>query len=348
MANYDPSNLVNFQAILTNRFNTEARKSVDAVSYLAIKEVSEIMLPSHKVGRTREDRIQESFTFSRTSRALSSGRSHNHTGTHGDSILLTPSWDTISDPFAISIKQADNNIFTFDQMFGNEIENSVKNMLDGQEARAQTFVFDNRSQVDVTTAGSSTWNAVNFVHEITESTLFGESKSGVTMSQIIDTVMKTNLLRGNYLVFCDNQAYDKFQRLSEQGNANADNTAFQMGNKRFIRSIGMSDKFVAVDGTYTKGNFLAVPVGDIAHLDQIPIQNMQNKTTRIQTYGSLMNPIDGLDYALHHYEQAVDGTSTNGYTQDEELQYELSIDSSYVVAPLTTANETPIHAFSLK
>jgi hypothetical protein len=64
-------------------------------------------------------------------------------------------------------------------------------------------------------------------------------------------------------------------------------------------------------------------------------------------YGSIVNPVDGLSYAVHSYEERADATATNGYTQDVLTQYEISIDVALEHAPLSTANETPLQAFGL-
>ena len=91
MANYDPSALAKAQGKLTQKFESESLKYRTPSTFLKIRELSEIMLPSHKELRTREDRTVEAYTFARTARTLSTGRSHDHTGTKGDTLVLTPS-----------------------------------------------------------------------------------------------------------------------------------------------------------------------------------------------------------------------------------------------------------------
>lgn len=352
MPNYSQSNLVLAQTRLFGKFGKDAQKSINPVTYLAIKNVTEIMVPSHKAVRTREDRPINSFTFDYTQRALGTGRSHNHPGTSGDSLFIQPSFNTLSDPFTLTLKQMDNNIYSYDEVLANELTTSIKNFMTGLDDRAKDFLFANRSGINSTDYPIGTYNATSEVYEITEADIAPTTKSAPTLAQIVDSVMADNFLDGDQMVFCDPIAYDKFNQYYMQGAGNDINMSFQHENKMFIRSIGLNNatRFGSV-GTYNKGVFCVVPVGSIGHLDWIPKQNRQGIDKKLQTYSMIQNPVDNLDYAFHFYPERVDGTSRNGFTQDEAEHYELSIDSSFVLAPLssvsTAAGETVIQAFAL-
>ena len=352
MPNYDASNLVLAQTRLFEKFATDASKSINPATYLTIKAKSEIMLPSHKAVRAREDRPINSFTFDRSERALSSGRSHNHTGTSGDTLFITPSFNTLSDPFSITLKQPDNNLYSYDEMLANEMEQSIRNFMTGLEDNAKDFIFNNRSNFNAANYPIGTFDSIDFVYTIPESELAPAAPNGTTPAQIIDSIMEENFLTGNQLVFCDSLDYDKFRKISEQVAGNDTNTSFQFGNKTFVRSIDLNGatRFGSLAGTYDKGVFCVVPEGSIAHLDWIPVQNRDGVDTKLQTYSMIENPIDGSDYAFHFYPERIDGTTRNGYTQDEAEQYELSFDSSFQIAPLSSAsqaqNETVIQAFA--
>lgn len=343
MANYAGANLVDGQAKLFGKFNEDARKSENPVTYLKYVENTEIMIPSHKELRTRDDRTVDSFTFARSKRSLTTGRTFNHTGVHGDTLTLTPSFTTRTDKFEISLKQADNNIYSRQEQFENELVNVVKNFMDDQEENAIDHTFANRSQINVGNAIEGSFDVTDFVYKITEST-FGERAA-----QITDTIMQENFLKGGLILFCDSAAFDKFRFQAAQGISNATNLSFQFDNKTFVRSIGLDNgsRFGGLVTTYNKGVWIAVPMGSIAHLDWIPKQNRKGTDTKEQRYGTIINPFDDLDYAIHDYATRANGTSVNGFTQDELEQVEISIDSAFVSSPLTTANETVFQAFAL-
>ena len=48
------------------------------------------------------------------------------------------------------------------------------------------------------------------------------------------------------------------------------------------------------------------------------------------------------------YETAGDYSASNGGTQDEATQFELSLDNSFVSSPITVTDETALFAFSLQ
>ena len=60
-----------------------------------------------------------------------------------------------------------------------------------------------------------------------------------------------------------------------------------------------------------------------------------------------MNPVDSVNYAMHSYQERVNGTSLGGYTQDVKIESEISLDVAYIVAPLTVSTESPLQAFAL-
>ena len=339
MANYVDSNLALAQAKLTGKFESEALKYRNPVTFLKIKELTEIMMPSHKVIRTREDRTVEAYTKARTARTLGTGRSHNHTGTKGDSLVLTPSWDTLSDKFAISLKQGDNNVFTYQEQFQNEIENSIRNFAEGLEANAIDFLINTRSTVGEASS-LATYDGTDNIYTMPATDI----AQGVQTSGL---VMEENNLYGETVYFCDSKSFKQFEYNMNQGQGNATNLGFQYGGATFVHSVGLDTAFnTGATGNFTNGIFCAVPVDALASLDWIPVQNRNGVSTKEQAYGSLINPIDGLTYAIHEYAERSDESGSNGYTQDELKQFEISIDIALETAPLTAAGETCIQFFA--
>lgn len=338
-ANYSPSALAKAQAKLFGMFQAGELRAIDPVTYKQFRRNSEIMIPSHKILRTREDRTLEAYFMVRTLRTLGTGRNYNSSGVTGNSGVLTPSFTTYNDKFSISMKQADDNVFSFDEMFANEIANVLKNFSTGNEANATTFLFNNRSQVNAAVSEGS-FNATTFAFEI------NDSVNGNRAVQITDSAMSENLYGGMPMtIFCDTIAFNKFAFLSKQGMENAVNTSFQFEGKTFVRSLYLTAKAATLG--YTKGAWCAVPDGTIAVLDWIPKQNREGVIKPPYTYSSFLNPIDDLTYALYYYYLAQDSTSVGGYTQDILTQYEFSQDLAFEAAPLSNAGETTIQLFAL-
>lgn len=339
MPNYTSANLVKAQLALNGAMANADRRFRDPAVHKLFLSNREQFFPNYKELRTSEKRTIEANYYKRTSRVLASGRSHNHTGSTGDSGVLTPTWVSKSDPFSMTLKQQDSSVLQ-DQL-NDMIFNSVANHLEGWEEIASNTLLNNRTGVNNATT-DGTFDATNDVFEITENT------NGVHAPFISRMVLQINKYANMDLVFvCDPISFRKFMALAAQGASNATNYSFQFMNMEFVLDVSLTTKAIAIDSSYSKGFWEVVPRNMIGALDWIPRQNRQGVTTSVNRYATINNPFDGLDYALHSYEGRADGTSVNGEKQDVLTQFELSIDIAYELAPLSTATETVVYAFAL-
>lgn len=340
MANFATAALVKAQAKLIGAFQSgELRYRTPEVHNLYLRNTS-IMIPDYMELRTREDRVVETNYFLRTSRALGSGRSHNHTGAQGDSGILTPSWATYNDPFVSTLKEADNKIYSWEDQHMSKLQNAVINFIEGLDSVASAHLFANRSGVNVATAGG-TFNAVDDVFQITE------ASNGDRAIQVSKSVMDVNKWqRQNFTFVCDTIAFNKFEYLAFQGSGNSANTSFQFNGVNFVHDPSLTAAAAGLLGAYANGFWIVVPEGTVAALPWLPMQNRAGLVTKENMYGTVLNPIDGLTYGVHSYEERVDGTLLGGYSQDVKTETEISIDMAYELAPLSTAGETPAQAFA--
>lgn len=339
MPTRNSSNLVKAQARLLGAFQSSELRFRFPATYLALKAASPIMFPNYSELRVREDRTVETNFAARSSRALGSARTHNHTGSKGDTAVLTPTWASYTDKFNMSLKQADNSLYNADEQMFQEISNVVANFMEGYEAAATAYLFNNRSGVSAATA-FGTFDATNDAFEIA-------AANEDTAIQITKIAMDANKYVGAMKVFCDSVSYAKFEKQAAQGVSNATNLSFQFNGVTFVHSVGLGALAVALDATYTRGFWIVVPDGTVATLPWIPKQNREGVSTKVADYSSLLNPVDGEAYGVHTYEVGADDSANNGYTQDVVTQYEISQDLAFVKAPLTAAGETTIQAFAI-
>lgn len=341
MANYTTANLVKAQLALNGAFASQDMRFRTPAVWNLFNSNTENFMPDYKNLRKREDRTLEANYLKRTARTLGTARSHNHTGNHSDSGILTPTWATKTDVFSMTLKQADNNLYSKQEQLNHELMNSIANFMEGLDSSASDALLNNRSGVNVATA-EGTFDATNDVFEITDST------NGNRAIQITKMVMDINKYQGVKLnIVCDSIAFNKFMYLAAQGAQNATNWSFQFMGVDFIHDPSLTAKAVAIDVTYTKGFWEAIPANTIGALTWIPVQNRQGVETKENSYSSLINPFDGQQYAIHKYETRADGSAVNGYTQDVVTQFEVSLDVALEHAPLSVATETTILAFAL-
>ena len=345
---YAASAMAKAQAKLVAAFQASELRYTDPAVYRLFLQQAPIMFPDYAQLRLREDRTVEAYYRKRTSRSLSTGRSEAHTGSHGDTGVLTPSWTTYSDTFAISLKQADNNMYSLEDMMQNELENLFKNFIEGNETTATAYLVTNRTHFSAANFAPDDdlghFNFSTFVHEIPAATYWGANNFNIMFGQAIKTVMQVNKYNG-FSLACDSVAWSKLQYVAAQGKDNANNLSFTLDGIEYFHAIKMNALAVALG--YTNGFVVAVPNGTIGCLPWIPKQNKEGKDTKIQTYSMLTNPFDGQDYAIHNYPVKADGTSTGGYTQDEMEQFEGSLDLAFEHAPLSVSGETPLFAFAI-
>jgi hypothetical protein len=238
MAYYTSSALVNAQARLTGAFQAgELRERVPA-TFLQLLRSGSFMFPDAATLKTRDDRTIEAKYLLRSSRSLTSARAHNHTGNRGDSGTMNLSWTTYADPFSISIKQADNNVYSYDEMLSNDILNSIKNFSVGLESAAASFLFANRSGVSAA-ASYVTFNSTDDVNQI----LTSQKERAM---QISLSAMDDNKYSGEMIVYCDAIAYADFMYYAMQGAGNSNNLSFQFEGATFVKSVGLNALAVAL------------------------------------------------------------------------------------------------------
>ncbi|MCK5607517.1 hypothetical protein KAR91_36880 [Candidatus Pacearchaeota archaeon] len=339
MANFEPSALALAQAKLFGAFQAGTMKFRFPETFLRILASSKDFYLNYQAQRTREDRTLTAYYKKRTSRAISAARSHDHTGTQGDSGTLTPSWAVTASNFSSHLKLADNNIYSLDELVMSEFENVMRDQVEDHESVAANFLFNNRSGVNASDGIEGDFDGVNDIFEVA-------STKEKRIGQIIQSMMEVNKWSGTgLLIFCDTRMFNKVNFYAQQGQANSENLAFQFMGNTWIHSIDMNS--LAIGLGYTEGFCISVQDGMIGCLPHIPKQNVMGVQTTVNLYGTIINPIDGLSYAFHEYEARADGSASGGYTQDVKTERQVSIDLAFDDAPLDTAGETVIQATAI-
>lgn len=345
MANFLTANLVKYQAKITQMFQAGELRFRNPAVFNSLRRSTEIMIPSHNEIKNAAKRTTgEVNYFNRTSRTLgTSGETYNHTGAKGDSSVLVPAWTAYDDKFYYSLKQANSSVFTLEDEIMSEMTNLFINFSEGLETAAAAYVHANRSGVN-TYARQGTFNATNDVFEIDADTsnVLG---TGYRAVQIIKSAMDANKWRGVQLVaYCDTVMFDKLEALANQGSGNQNNLSFQYSGVEFIKSVELDALAVAL--TYTDGYCVVAPMGTLATLNWIPMQNRNGIITTVNKYGTLIDPNTGLSLATHSYEARADESGNNSENQDVKVENQAFTYISFNHAPLTTADETPLQAFA--
>jgi hypothetical protein len=334
MANFTTSNLVKAQSLLNQDFqNPELRDQQVPVFELGRKN-TEIIIPSHQALRTREDRPIEAYLLTRTKRTTTGfTRNYTHAGSVGDSFKVDLGFTTFLDKFKFSLKLLDNNVFNADRVLANQFAQAFQNIRIDMEQFLIDYLVSEKTQVNLATKNGA-WNGDNFAFEITK------TKGQGLFFEDAKSMMRQNFYNGLYDVIADPILYRIARFYAAQGGSNAINTAFQFSGMNIRESIGFNDE------NYANGVGLFLPANTFAVLDWIPRQNHQgvgDYNTYVGGFGTMVDPVSGLTMAVHGFSQRADTSASNGSAQDVVIEFEVSVDISPNLAPLSNQDETVVY-----
>lgn len=331
MPNFAASILAEAKLILSEKYSAPEKRLKSSGVFGAFRKNTAIALPNVGDLRTKEERPEKGYFFNRSKRSTSNSRIYNHTGSVGDSSEVAFNWETFSDTAQTSLKRSDNNIFSEAQILANEFENMFKNIYEDADAASLAFLATNKTLVN-TGVKNGNWNSTNGVFEIS-------STNKERFFQYGKSMLRQNHYKGMADVILDPVLYAQAEYLASQGGANSTNYGFQFAGLNHFEAVDLSD------ANYTNGTSFFIPEGTIGVVDWIPKQNREGKgdyESVLGGYGSVVDPITGLTYAIHAYAERADTSSSGGDTQDVVINWELSVDLSFNRAQLSTANETTI------
>jgi hypothetical protein len=341
MANFTTADWAKAQLKLDGSFQgNELRFRSPEVYKLYLKNTS-FMFPNYQAEKTDPARVIEMNYATRTQRDLGSAISHNHQGNQGDSAVLIPTWAAHTDKFVSTVKEANNSIYSLEEMHQTKMMNTIANFAEGMETVASAYTFANRSGVNVATA-NGTFDETDDVFTISK------AENGDQAISITKVAMDANAYQGTpYDVICDSVSWTLFLYQAAQGTSNDTNTSFQFGGVNFILDPKLDAAAAGLATPITLGFWIVIPQGSVGALPWIPSQNRTGLDTKEATYSNMVNPIDGTTLAIHSYEERVNGVSVGGQLQDVKIETEMFLYQALAHTPLSTADETPLLAFGL-
>lgn len=321
MANFDVSNLLTAQKILGDKYKSAEQRMKPAPVFSMLTKNDEFIVGVETL-KTRDDRATELHYITRTKRSSGSARAYNHTGTIDDTAKVTPTWTTKSDKFAISLKLLDKNLFDFNTVLANKFEQACMNILEDKETEAIAYIMAGRATQQPTLIGGS-FNAATDAIEI-------DAASATSFFQRVKSVFKQNYFPGLIDIIVDPNLQIMFEQQAAQGAANQTNLSYNWPGLTIAESIELAD------ADYANGAALSFPKGQVSALNWIPKQNRQgwgDYNTYVGGYGTFS--FMGYQFAAHGYAQRADTSGSNGDAQDVQMEFEVSLDSSYNKAPLS-------------
>ncbi len=338
MADYAASVLNKAQTVLNERFQSAEMRMKPSATLMMMLKNRNFLIPDIRALRTKEERPLKTYLKNRAARSLTNSRLFNHTGANSDSTEVDIAFTPYVDKFATSLKRADNNVFSDAEILAHEIENAFINLHEGIETVLVTFLDTNKNQVSAPPSAAlkrATFNGTNDTYEI------GAGDSDEYWHIIKSIFRQEKYSTGLIDIITDSLLFSTGDFKAQQGQGNSENLGFQFSGMNISESIEVAD------GNYLNGISFAWPTGLVGLIDWIPQQNRNGKgnfDSVLGGYSTIIDPMTGLSFAIHGYTERGDTSAAEGDTQDEVTEWEISLDLSPQVAPLTTATATPIFA----
>lgn len=332
MANYAASVLAEAQLILNDRFaSPEKRLKAPANVLGAFMKNTSLAMPNIGSLRTKEERPEKAYFANRSKRSNTASRTHDHTGSVGDSTEVALSYSVYGDKFSTSLKRSDNNVMSDAQILANELENAFKNVHETIDAAALAFLGTNKTGVNAATK-NGVFDNTNDVFEIATANI-------ARFIQHAKSMLRQNYYTGQADLILDPVLFLEAEHYLQQGSQNSTNTNYQRS------LVDIWEAITFADANYVNGAGYIIPEGTIGMVDWIPSQNRRgvgSYDSVLGGYGTIVNPINGLTMAVHSYTERGDTSASGGDTQDNVQQWEISTDISFNKSPLSVANETSI------
>lgn len=293
--------------------------------------------------KTGESRAVKGYQFTRIATGSGTARSHNFTGSQGDTAEVTLNWNIYTQEFSLYMKNGKDNVMSNGEMLANQLRQAMRNNRTRLGTALLTQLHTDRT--NHSTAGDAlngTWNATNKAYEITDENQF---------FSLLKTIMEQNDYTGMLDILVDPVLTAKARYLAAQGNANANNLIFQFMDMDIMPHTALN---TSVSTPYTGGGVaIAMPQNAFGYIPFVPSKYVEGFGDSFDSFNGAGTVINDdkfggeLVHTLRGYSVKADGSSNGGATDDILTHWQLSTEVAIQTAELSTANETPIYEFAL-
>jgi hypothetical protein len=344
MANYTSSALLGFQSRINSKFNaSELREQQNPILRKALG-YGDFIIGDIKNIKQSDKRSVYTYMLKRMAATNGTARAVAPTGAQSDSTQVTLNWVTFSEPLSVFLQVGKDNVFTTPEMLDHQIMEVQRILRERIGKYIVQQMHNNRTQTApyTTTVRNMSWDGANFAFT-------NDAGEVQRFFQNAASVMRQSKYYDKLDAVVDPVIFKQANFLRNQGQGNASNLSFQFDS---YNSDGIMEHAVLgsdVATPYANGCGIVVPAYSFAVIPWIPSINREGFGDYEDYNGGYGTVPDGtglgIDYAVRGWAQKADGSGSGSVVQDIQLNMELSVDISFNVAPLSTANETAIYEF---
>lgn len=234
--------------------------------------------------------------------------------------------------FKVSYKQADNNIFTYEEILQHNIKNALINIYEDLSAYNTAWIDTNRSQVGT--------DSIMLFDETTNDQFDNLTADNDRFFDYLKAAMRKNKYRPMYDVVGDQVNAAEFRRLSAQGAANSLNQVYQMPGLNYIEEEQLTASANGTCYAWKSGM-----VGMTTWNEPQNRRGLGDPGANEGMFTTFNDDIMGIQHDIHVMRSLVDTSGSGGNVQDVVDEYELTTIFTTQGAFESTATATPIFKF---
>ncbi len=343
MADYVASALLAAQAKITPRFNeAELRERQNPILRVGLAN-QDYLIENVEAIKKSTKRSVKGYQFKKMTADNATARSHNFSGSQGDSAEVDLNWSTYAENLGIYLTVGADNVMAYADILANQISQKQRIIRERIGAALVTALHAGRTATSNGTVRNASFSAANDAFEIA-------AADKDQFFAFLRSVMNQHKYYGGLDVIVDSVLDPIARKIAAQGSANGTNLSYQLqGMNVMPHDILGTD--VAVSAYANGGVALALPQNSFSFIPWIPEvyrNGFGNAMDSIGVYATMPDDT-GLPftYSLRGYAEKADGSSNGGTTDDVKINWQLAVDFATQIAEISTADETPVYEFAL-
>lgn len=343
MADYVASALLAAQAKITPRFNeAELRERQNPILRVGLANQNYLVENVEAIKKS-EKRSVKGYQFKKMTADNATARSHNFSGSQGDSAEVDLNWSTYAENLGVYLSVGADNVMAYAEILANQISQKQRIIRERIGAALVTALHAGRTQTSNATVRNAAFSAANDAFEIA-------ANDKDQFFAFLRSVMNQHKYMGGLDVLVDSVLDPVARKIAAQGSANGTNMAYQVQGMNIMpHDILGTD--VAVSAYTDGGIALALPQNSFAFVPWIPSRyrnGFGNALSDIGVYATMPDDTGlPLTYSLRGYAAKADGSSNGGTVDDVKINWQLAVDLATQIAEISAADETPVYEFAL-
>lgn len=282
--------------------------------------------------KSSDEQPTKAILFNRVKTASDTAKSAAHTGAFADSFEKDIAYIKRVQKFKVSVKQADNNQFSYDEILQHNLKNALLNLYEDISAYAVSWLDTNRSQVGV--------DSLMAFDETTNFQFDNVAADKDVFFDYLKASMRTNKYRPMLDVVGEQRIAALYRKIAANGVSNADNTAFQLPGIDFVE-----EEQIALSATGAAYAFQKGMAGMTTWNEPINKRGQGSPDANEGFFTTMADPIFPISHDLHIMRGIADTSGSAGNVQDVVDEYEITTIFTAQGAFESTTDASPIFKF---